>query len=349
MRRGRAVALGAAAMAAGVVGGVLAGRSSVRRHRGRPDPEASEAFGVLPPEDLGPIRAFDGTDLTVRAAGPRDAPVLLFSHGITLDMTTWHYQWRSFSDRYRCVLFDHRCHGRSGRPPFGDLSVQALGRDLREVMERVAGDQPVVLIGHSMGGMAIASLAEQHPEEFGGRVAGAVFVDTGVSDLVREFAGTLGAGLERRLRPLTERLLFDEARAERVQRTMHRLGGDVSFLIARATNFGPGASAAQIDHVTRISAGASVEVWTTMLRGLLDVDLRDALGAITCPSLVVVGDRDMLTPKTSARVMREILPDARAYVLTTAGHLAMMEQHQLFDDLLEGFLTEVFPREQAVG
>ncbi|HEX6263616.1 MAG TPA: alpha/beta hydrolase [Actinomycetota bacterium] len=349
MSTARKASVGALAVAAGVAGAVLAGRTSVRRHRERPDPEWEEPFGTLPQEDLGPVPSFDGTHLAVRAAGPRDAPAIVFSHGITLDMTTWYYQWRPLSARYRCVLFDHRAHGRSENPPGGDYGLEALGKDLRVVLDRSVGSGPVVLVGHSMGGMGILSFADQFPEEFKDRVRGVVLADTAASDVLRELLGTLGASLERRLRPFTDRVLFDPRRAARIQHVMDRWGRDLAFLIARTTNFGPDASAAQIDYLTRISAGARVEVWTQMLRGLMELDLARALGSITVPALVVVGDRDALTPKTSARAMREALPDGRAYVITRAGHVAMMEQHRIFNELLEGFLDEVLIREQAAG
>lgn len=349
MSAARKAAVGALAVAAGLAGGVVAGRASVRRHRERPDPERGEPFGTLPEEDLGPIRSFDGTDLAVRAGGPPEAPAILFSHGITLDMTTWYYQWRALSDRYRCVLFDHRAHGRSEDPPGGDYGLEALGRDLRVILDRAVGAGPVVLVGHSMGGMGILSFADLYPEEFGTRVSGVVLADTAASDVMRELLGTLGAGFERRLRPMTDRVLFDPRRARRIQQGMDRWGRDLAFLIARTTNFGPDASAAQIDYLTRISAGARIEVWTQMLRGLMELDLGRALEAITVPALVVVGDRDALTPKTSARAMRASLPDGRAYVITRAGHVAMMEQHRVFNDLLEGFLKEVLIPEQAAG
>lgn len=348
-RRTRSLLVGAAATAAGLAAAVAAERASVRRMRARLDPEAEEPLGLLPPEDLGPVRSFDGTELAVRAAGPEGAPVLLFTHGIVLDMTTWHYQWRSFSDRYRCVLFDHRAHGRSGRPPAGDHSVEALGRDLRAVLNAAAPEGPVVLVGHSMGGMAIVSLAERHPELFGDRVAGVVLADTAVSDLVREFLGVAGAGVERRIRPLLDRLVSDPARAERVQTGVRRWGRDLAFLAARLSQFGPDASPSQVDHVTRIATGVHVDVWTQMLGGLLEMDLRHALEHVVCPALVVVGDRDLVTPKTSAVAIRDALPDARAVVVTRAGHLSMMEQHGIFNGLLEEFLGRVLAREEAAG
>jgi pimeloyl-ACP methyl ester carboxylesterase len=125
----------------------------------------------LPPEILDPVVAFDGTEITVRAAGDPAAPVLVFAHGFSLDMSVWHEQWVDLSDDFRCVLMDHRSHGTSGRAAHGDLSLRSMGRDLASVIDATAPDRPVVLIGHSMGAMAILAMAEQRPELFGPRVA----------------------------------------------------------------------------------------------------------------------------------------------------------------------------------
>lgn len=351
MRRAvRGALMFGAALGLGAGGGLLAARGTVRRQRTRFDPEASVDLGTLPPEDLGPIPSFDGTRLAVRAAGPVGAPTLVFTHGITLDMTTWHYQWTTLADRYRCILFDQRAHGRSEAPPSGDYSLSAIGRDLRSVLDRTAPRGPVVLLGHSMGGMGILSFADQYPGEFGDRVVGAVLVDTAASDLLREGLGVLGHRFERYIRPLTNRAIFERPeRAELIRSSMHRWGKDLAFVIAKTTNFGPEASTSHIEYLTQLSTGAPVEVWTQMLRGLFEMDLREALAAMAVPSLVIVGDRDSLTPKRSAAAMRGALPDARTYVITKAGHVSMMERHAVFNRLLGGYLDELFAPARAAG
>ena len=331
-----AAALGAATTAAGV-------RIAARRLRARPDPEAEEDLGALPPDDLTPAVSFDGTELAVRAAGPEGAPAVVFSHGFSLDLTTWYYQWRHLADRYRVVLFDHRGHGRSGRPPNGDFSLRSMGRDVNAILDRAAGGGPAVLVGHSMGGMALLSFAEQHPEEFGTRVAGVVLADTAASDLVREALGDLGSRAERTFRPLIWRLAGNLDRSDRVRRIVQERGADLALLLARVTNFGPDASPSQIDHVSRLSASAPVEVWVQTARDLIDMDLREALANITVPSLVVVGDRDLLTPKASAEALRNALPQGRAVAIARAGHVSMMERHQAFNEVLDGFLADVVP------
>jgi pimeloyl-ACP methyl ester carboxylesterase len=337
----RRAAIGVGLTAAGIGAALVAERLATRRMRARPDPESGELFGLLPPDDLGTVRSFDGTELAMRAAGPEGAPALVFLHGVTLDLTTWYYQWRSLSDRFRCVLFDQRAHGRSGLPPEGDYSIHALGRDLKAVLDHAVPDGPVVLVGHSMGGMAILTMALEHPEEFEGRVAGVVLADTAASDILREVFGGLGTGVGEALRRLGNRFGRRIDSAQRLQEWTRRFGTDLAFLVARATNFGPEASPSQIDYVSRLSRDAKPEVWVHTLRELWEMDLRHALDHVRCPALVVVGDRDLLTPKTSAQALRAALPDGRAVVITGAGHISMMERHGVFNQVVGGFADEV--------
>src|SRR4029450_10901593 len=95
-------ALVTAGIAAGAVAGGVIGRTVLNARR-RAGPEAEENLYELPPGALAPVRSFDGTELAVRAAGDPSNPTIVFVHGFSLDMTTWHYQWTGRPDRYRRV------------------------------------------------------------------------------------------------------------------------------------------------------------------------------------------------------------------------------------------------------
>jgi pimeloyl-ACP methyl ester carboxylesterase len=346
-RRLRRLAVGVGATAAVGAAAIAAERLAVRRLRARSDPEAGEALGTLPPEDLGTVQSLDGTELAVRAAGPEDAPALLFAHGFSLDMTTWYYQWGEFSDRYRCILFDARAHGRSPKPASGDYSLLAMGQDLKSVLDATVPERPAVLVGHSMGGMAIVAMAQEHPEVFGERVVGTVLTDTAVSDLLTEVFGSLGVQAGAALRRLGSRLASRVESADRVWRGIRRYGADLSFLVAWGTNFGPGASPSLVEYVTRLAQDAPVEVWIHTLQDLLDLDLREALEHVTVPTLIIVGERDLVTPKTGAQALRDALPDARAVAIGGAGHVAMMERHRVWNELVDEHLERVFAGARA--
>lgn len=333
---GTGIAVGAAAV------GIAAERYMVRRARAVPDADRSERLDERPGTEHR-LTSFDGTELAVNVIGPAKAPALVFIHGFSLDMTVWHYQWKRFSAGYRCILYDVRGHGRSAPAAGGDYSLEALGHDLKAILDAFAPRGPVTLIGHSMGGMSVISLADLYPNEFGKRVRAVVLANTAAADVVKEVLGGLGARVGRFLIPAPRRLLNGSNLAFRMRNGALNRSPDLAFLAARVTNFGPKAPPSAVDHVARIAGQAPVEVWTDIVRSLAEMDLSHALEHIAVPALVLVGDVDRLTPPSSALAMKRRLPDARMVVFQEAGHCAMLERHEQFNEVVEGFLAEVLP------
>ena len=337
----RRTAFVTAGIAAGAVAGGMIGRTVLNARR-RPDPEADEHLSELPPEDVGPIRSFDGTELAVRAAGDPSRPTIVFVHGFSLDMTTWHYQWTGLSDRYRCILFDFRSHGRSARAAGGDLSPLAFGHDLAAVLSTLR-DPRVLLVGHSMGAMSMLALAEARPELFRDPVAGVVFVGSAASDLVR---GAFGSVTEL-LRPRLGSLRQAAGRVNRLRRYVLSSPADVAQMIARATQFGPDASPHLVRYVVGLAARAPSEVWTDGLAGLMEMDLRHAVQHIAVPALVLVGEQDRMTPPSSSVALAGELPQGRLELIEGAGHFPMMEAHDEFNRRLGAFADEVLRPRRA--
>ncbi len=332
----RRAAIVTAGVAAGALAGGVIGRAVVQRHR-HPDPEAGEPLGQLPPDDLGTVRSFDGTELTVRAAGDAARPVLVFAHGFSLDLTTWHYQWKDLSDRFRCVLFDFRSHGRSAPAVRGDLSIGAMAHDLASVIDATDGESQVVVVAHSMGGMTVLQMAESRPDIFAGRLAGVVLAGTAAADLLR---GAMGSVTEI-LRPRLGSIRAAAERVNHVRRHVVSRPGDLGGLAARLTQFGPDASHHIVDHVVALAARAPSAVWTDGLAGLMDMDLRHAVRHVRVPALVVVGEHDRVTPPAAAVELAGELPDGRLEMIAGAGHVPMMERHEEFNRALGAFAEEV--------
>ena len=329
---GRRAAVVTAGLAAGAVASGAVGRALLRSRR-REDPAAHEVLSLLPPETIHGIASNDGTRLEVRAAGSPDAPTIVFVHGFSLDLTTWHYQWTSLSTRFRCVLFDLRSHGHSAPARDGDVSPGSFGRDLAAVLDGATGDGPVVLVGHSLGSLAILAAAEQRPDLFAGRVAGVVFVGAAMADLWRGFFGSL----TRLLRPRFGSVREAASRMNRLRRYVVTSPLDVGHVIARLTQFGPDAPPSVVDYVVALAARSPSKVWTDGLAALMDANLRDAVRRVGVPSLVVVGGHDRMTPPSSGVALADALPDGRLEVIDRAGHLAMLETPDDFNEILDRF------------
>lgn len=332
----RRAAIVTAGIAVGAVASGMIGRAAIQR-REHSDPEAAEPLSALPPEDLGTIRSFDGTELALWGAGPPDAPTLVFAHGFSLDLTSWHYQWTGLSDRFRCVLFDFRSHGRSQHAASGDVSIGAMAHDLASVLDATSDDRRLVVVGHSMGAMTILALGESRPDLFAGRLAGVALVGASSSNLLR---GAMGS-VTRLLRPRLGSVREAARRVDGVRRHVVARPGDIGGLAARLTQFGPDASPHLVDHVVGLAARAPSSVWTDGLASLMDTDLRHAVRHVRVPGLVVVGDHDRVTSPPASVELASELPDGRLELIAGAGHFPMLERHEEFNHALAAFADEV--------
>jgi len=147
-----------------------------------------------PPQGSRTVTTDDGVPLHVEVDGDPDAAVtVVFSHGFTARLAEWDLQRAAVRGRARLVLWDQRGHGRSGWTRLTEATIDRTGRDLGEVLDATTPSGPVVLAGHSMGGMSILALARQRPELFGGRVAGVFLLATSAGGLVE--TGVLGRAL----------------------------------------------------------------------------------------------------------------------------------------------------------
>jgi pimeloyl-ACP methyl ester carboxylesterase len=337
------VATGATAGAA--VLGFVGARHLLRQARTRPDPERGQDLDERPGDEHR-VRSFDGTDLAVNVLGPEDAPAVVLIHGFSGDMTLWYFQWKALAERWRVILYDQRGHGRSGPGAGGDYSMEALGRDLKAVLDAEAPSGPVALIGHSLGGMTILSFAAPFPHEFGDRIQAVVLANTAAADVVMAVVGGLGMRAARLLASSALRLASNRDRVYRIRARALAGKGDLAFAAARLTNFGPKAPPSLVEHVAKVGARAPVEVWSDLLVSLIEMDLRHALGHIRVPALIVVGDVDRLTPPATALAMKHALPHARMVVFKGVGHQAMLERHEQFNRLVDRFLAEHLARQR---
>jgi pimeloyl-ACP methyl ester carboxylesterase len=318
--------LGAAA--AGVAAGVAVERLAIGRTRLRPDPDARELFGRLPGIES-TVTADDGVVLHAEETG-RGAVTVVFVHGYALSLHCWHYQRRDLADVGRLVFYDQRAHGRSERGPSDHLTVDQLGRDLEAVLTTLVPTGPVVLVGHSMGGMTIMALAHQRPELFGDRVVGVALVSTSPGKLgevgfrlpVRVSAVLTGSVL-----PQVDRLIGK--RPALIERG-RRVGSDLAFVMSRRYGFGDDASPAQVEFVERMLAATPVDVITGFARSIVEHDKYEALDVLAkVPTVVLIGGDDKITPPALSDEIAARVAGAELICLPGAGHMVMLERAAL--------------------
>jgi pimeloyl-ACP methyl ester carboxylesterase len=336
--RNRLIGLAVASTAAAVAGVVVDRRIDRRR---RAVLTEADAMGSLTGE-VRSVMAGDGVELHCEVdevapystgAMPHQRPTLVFVHGFTCNLHTWHFQRLHFRGRRRMVFYDHRSHGRSGRSSREDATVEQLARDLLTVVDALAPDERLVLVGHSMGGMAIIALAALHPELFGSRVVGVGLCSTSGGGIalhkVLGLPDLVGAQLPGRVVALAAKApaLVDRAR---------RAGSNVGYLTVGAFAFGTPVPGAYVELVDQMIASTPFEVISEFFPSIQAHDKYDALKALaSVPTYVFCGTRDRITPVSHSRELHNLVAGSTLVEYEDGGHMIPLEFHEPFNAALD--------------
>jgi pimeloyl-ACP methyl ester carboxylesterase len=350
-RRARKVGIVGAAVgvaAAGLATAFAVERVLVRKSLRAPgDPYAGEEFGDQPFDSELTVTAADGTDLHVEIVEPKaptTRPTVVFVHGFCLDMGTFYFQRKLLADRgeQRLVFYDQPGHGRSSRLESGEYDLAALGKSLAAVLDATVSQGPIVLVGHSMGGMTIMAFAELYPEWFGNRVVGVVLMSTsgGLVEKTKIGIPSLVARASAPLLPLVNgaaRLsggAIDKARVA---------SSDLAWLLTRRYGFGdPRPSPSLVSFVESMNSRTSADTVAKYLRTLYTHARYPALAALRgTPTLVLVGTKDLITPVTHSEEILRHLPDAEFVKINNSGHVVMLENADEVDAALLPFLEKI--------
>jgi pimeloyl-ACP methyl ester carboxylesterase len=326
VRRRTALAT-AATLAAGAGAGAVVVARRRAAQRGVDNPLAEPA--PAPPAPLqGRVRTVtteDGVALHVEEHGPQDAAaVFVLAHGYTQSSRLYDGTVRDLLAAHPelgVVVYDHRGHGRSGRTTQEKATIEQLGRDLARVLDEVAGERPVILAGHSMGGMTLLALAEQFPELFGDRVIGVALIGTSSGGL-----DDVPWGLPRPVVPLFKKLLpvaNEKAyRDELAGKRRQQIAWFEAFV-----NFTKGADPADVKAVLDVQKECTAETMHFFLATFSDHDRAAALKALgDVPSVVLVGEHDRLCPVEHSRTLAAALPNSELVVFPGVGHMVHLQR-----------------------
>ncbi|MFD0372833.1 alpha/beta fold hydrolase [Streptomyces sp. NPDC127114] len=270
------------------------------------------------------------------------APVtVVFSHGYCLSQDSWHFQRAALRGLVRTVHWDQRSHGRSGRGPDGvTVSIDQLGRDLKAVLDAAAPEGPLVLIGHSMGGMTLMALADRHPEFVRERVVGVGFVGTSSGKLGEVNYGlpTAGVNAVRRVLPGVLRALGSQA--ELVERGRRATADLFAGLIKKYSFSSKDVDPAVVRFAERMIESTPIDVVAEFYPAFAEHDKAAALAAFRAvPVLALAGDHDLVTPSSHTEAIADLLPDAELVIVPDAGHLVMLEHPEAVTDRIADLLA----------
>lgn len=277
-----------------------------------------------------------GAELYVETHGPADGPPIVLTHGWGLDSTIWSYAKRDLAQRHRLILWDLPGLGRSKLAKDSALSLADFAADLRTVIG-LAGGKPVVLVGHSIGGLTIQTLARDDPEMFGREVAGVVLLNTTHTNPLKTM---ILSGLVQALRwPLLEPML----RLTIWLQPLAWLSAWQSYLsgsahIANRLGFGKYVTRSQLEHTTLLATRNPPGVQAKGDLAMFRWDATAALPQITVPALVIGGDKDIVTKLEASRTIAEV---ARLQVVEGVNHMGFLERADVYDGAIAEFAISV--------
>jgi pimeloyl-ACP methyl ester carboxylesterase len=309
-----------------------------RRRIVRRDPDDRPAFGSLRSEPI-TVVADDGTPLHVEVDEADSEVTVVFVHGYALELDCWHFQREHLRGRVRSVFYDQRSHGRSGRSPLGNASIDQLGRDLMTVLDAVVPEGPVVLAGHSMGGMTIVALAELHPELFGDRVVGVALISTTAgglepSRILFPMVPTWGSA-----GPVS-RTIATLARSHKVVDGVRRAGKDVALVATANLAFGDDVPGSYVEFVDRMLSATPFEVVAEFFPGFASLDKFECVGVLAkVPTVIICGTDDKLTSIGHSRKLHSYVDGSTLVECEGAGHMVILERRDEVNAELDRLLV----------
>lgn len=262
-------------------------------------------------------RSSDGIRLHYEVLGRPSATPVLMIQGLGADKHGWDMQRIPLALHYRVIALDNRGAGRTDKP-FGHYSLEQMADDAIAVLD-AAGAEKAHIVGASMGGAITQLIGLKYPE----RVLSLTLACTACRNHPwrRELlAGWATAATERGVGAMTR----EAARWVIGPRSFRRLLPAFGWL-------GP------------LAMGRTSHAFVSQVRAILDVDdtVADRLGEITAPTLVLVGNQDILTPRGDSEELAERLPNAELVVISGAAHGFMVEHATTFNKVLLEFLGRV--------
>jgi len=336
----------AAAGAAGIaVAGTAIGVAQRHRRIARRGAGDATPFGSLRSTPL-VVVAEDGIDLHVEIDEPEEADAsphvpedltLVFVHGYSLNLDCWHFQRAGYRGRVRAVYYDQRSHGRSARSSEENCTIEQLGHDLRTVIEATVPGRCVV-IGHSMGGMSVMSLAQHHPELFGDTIAGAMLISTtaGGLDPGRILLPMLPLGLGGKVMMPVVRMLD---RGHQLVDLARAWGHSLADVVTDRYAFGDDVPGHYVEFLFDMLNATPFAVVADFYPAFATLELFDHLGALaSVPTGIVCGTEDRITKVTHSRKLHSRIPGSSLLECEGAGHMVILERHEAvnaeIDDLV---------------
>lgn len=289
------------------------------------------------PKEHGYFRTRDGVRLFYSVEGPKDAPPLVFAYGLVCSKLQWKYQMDYFKKTHKVIYMDYRGHGQSDRPDDPrSVTIESCARDILDLFNEL-GIEKAPVLGHSLGVNIILDFYRIAPK----RVSSLVLAN-----------GTPKDPFETMFHHNFLQVAFPAIRAahslfpDLVQKFWESQGANPvnQQFVAMAGFNTKYARQEDINEYLRMTAVVGVDVFLNLLGDFMAYDATHWLHEVKAPTLVIAGERDLITPPVNQRIFAELIPDSQFCLIPEGSHCPQMEKRDLVNSVLEEFLATPAPR-----
>ncbi|WP_309630342.1 alpha/beta hydrolase [Brevundimonas sp.] len=283
-----------------------------------------------------------GAELYVEVDGAAEGPVVIANHGWGLDSTIWRYLKRDLAEARtlapnQLITWDLAGVGRSKAPEDGRITLENFAADLETLIVRVA-PRPVILIGHSIGGMTIQTLVRDAPALVRDRVAGIVLVNTTYTNPLKTM---ILSGLAQALRKPVLEPMF---RLTILLKPLAWLSAWQSYFngmshLANRLQFAGSVTYSQLDHTTLLGTRNSPAVLAKGNLAMFDWDATGAMAGFTGPVLVIGGEQDLVTRLEAGEAIRAQSSTGELQRVSNANHMGFLERSHHYNALIGAFIV----------
>ncbi|QDU25306.1 Arylesterase [Anatilimnocola aggregata] len=289
----------------------------------------------------------DGSQLHVEIYGQTKGPTLLLTHGWSLDGTAWDYVKTDLARNHRLVVWELAGMGRSRGPTNHDFSLDKMARDLEAVLQATCAGSPVILVGHSIGGMVSQTFCRIYAKQLGSWVQGIVLLHTTYTNPLRtNLAATFTTAVESAVIVPLNYVTIYLAPVAWLSNWQSYFNGSL-HVFTRFASFSGKQTREQVEHGARLAA----EAWPAAVArgnlGMLKFNEEATLPQVEIPVLVIGGIQDRMTLHSASEHLQNLLPNDRPFSVD-GGHLGHWEQSARVSEAIGEFATQLFTASPAV-